>query len=163
MPVNIILSTTIDILYKCIVSAGLTYAKDHSFHLIHLITFNKCKLQFEGETSQNLNKRINWHNTCFKNPSANFFCNISNAYISKVYCKDLHLVLILLKNLTGRDVQTGVLWILPLNQFEAREAYKTHELWTIFPYFFNDRIVDEFKPIINTLCCYYSFVFTKKK
>ena len=59
MPFNIILSTTIDILYKCIVSAGLTYAKDHSFHLIHLITFNKCKLQFEGETSQNLNKRIN--------------------------------------------------------------------------------------------------------
>ena len=51
MPFNIILSTTIDILYKCIVSAGLTYAKDHSFHLIHLITFNKCKLQFEGETS----------------------------------------------------------------------------------------------------------------
>lgn len=47
MPVNIILSTTIDILYKCIVSAGLTYTNDHSFDLIHLITFNKCKLQFE--------------------------------------------------------------------------------------------------------------------
>lgn len=59
MPVNIILSTTIDILYKCIVSAGLTYTNDHSFDLIHLITFNKCKLQFEGETSQDLNKRIN--------------------------------------------------------------------------------------------------------
>ena len=59
MPVNIILSTTIDILYKCIVSAGLTYTNDHSFDLIHLITFNKCKLQLEGETSQDLNKRIN--------------------------------------------------------------------------------------------------------
>lgn len=136
IPVKNMLSTTTNRLHKITVPAGSTYVNDRFSNVVYLITCDKCKLQYIGETSQDLNKRINWHNSCFKNPSANFFCNISNVYISKDYCKDLQLVLISLKNLTGRDVQTGVLWILPLNQFEAREAYKTHELWTIFPYFF---------------------------
>ena len=46
-----ILSTTTDRLNKCIVPAGSTYINDHSSKVVYLITCNKCKLQYVGETS----------------------------------------------------------------------------------------------------------------
>ena len=70
VPVNNILSTTTNRLCKCIVPAGSTYVNDHSSDVVYLIICNKCKLQYVGETSQNLNKRFNWHNSCFRNPTA---------------------------------------------------------------------------------------------
>ena len=88
VPVNNILSTTTNRLYKCIVPAGSTYVNDHSSNVVYLITCNKCKLQYVGETSQNLNKRFNWHNSCFRNPTAYSFCKILNTHFSKGYCKD---------------------------------------------------------------------------
>ena len=57
IPLNNILSTTTNRLYKCIVPAGSTYVNDHSSNVVYLITCNK--LQNVGETSQNLNKRFN--------------------------------------------------------------------------------------------------------
>ena len=59
IPLNNILSTTTNRLYKCIVPAGSTYVNDHSSNVVYLITCNKYKLQNAGETSQNLNKRFN--------------------------------------------------------------------------------------------------------
>ena len=59
VPVSNILSTIINGLYKYIVPAGSTYRNDHSSNLVYLITCNKCKFQYVGETSQNLNKRFN--------------------------------------------------------------------------------------------------------
>ena len=59
VPVNNILSTTTNRLYKCIVPASSTYVNDHSSNLAYLITCNKCKLQYVGETSQNLSKTFN--------------------------------------------------------------------------------------------------------
>ena len=44
VPVNNILSTTTNRLYKCIVPAGSTYIIDHSSNVVYLITCNKCKL-----------------------------------------------------------------------------------------------------------------------
>ena len=78
--------------------------------MIYLITCNKCKLQYIGETSQNLNKRFNWHNSCFWNPSAYSFCKILNT-LAKVIAKTLHILSILLKNVRGQDAQTEMLWI----------------------------------------------------
>ena len=101
IPVNNILSTTTNRLYKCIVPAGSTYINDYSSNVAYLITCNKCKLQYVGETSQNLNKRFNWHNSCFRNPTAYFFCKTLNTHFSKSYCKGPHILSILLKN--GRD------------------------------------------------------------
>ena len=88
VPVNNILSTTTNRLYKCIVPAGSTYVNDHSSNMVYLITCNKCKLQYVGETSQNLNKRFNWHNSCFRNPNAYSFCKILNTHLSEGYSKD---------------------------------------------------------------------------
>ena len=58
VPVNKILSTTTTRLYKCIVPAGSTYINDHSSNVFYLVTCNKSKLQYVGETFQNLNKRF---------------------------------------------------------------------------------------------------------
>ena len=88
VPANNILSTNTNKLYKCIVPAGSTYVNDHSSNMVYLITCNKCKLQYVGETSQNLNKRFNWHNSCFRNPNAYSFCKILNTHLSEGYCKD---------------------------------------------------------------------------
>ena len=44
VPVNNILSTTTNRLYKCIVPTGSTYVNDHSSNVVYLITCNKCKL-----------------------------------------------------------------------------------------------------------------------
>ena len=57
--VNNILSTTTNRLFKCIVPIGSTYVNDHPSNVVYLITCNKCKLQYVGESSQNLNKRFN--------------------------------------------------------------------------------------------------------
>ena len=58
IPVNNLLSTTTNRLYNCIVTAGSTYVNDHSSNVVCLITWNKCKLQYVGEISQNLKDSI---------------------------------------------------------------------------------------------------------
>ena len=88
VPVNNILSTTTNRLYKCIILAGSTYVNDRSPNVVYLITCNKCKLLYVAETSQNLNKRFNWHNYCFRNRTAYSFCKILNTHFRKGYCKD---------------------------------------------------------------------------
>ena len=59
IPVNNILCTTTNTSYKGVVPSGSTYVNDHSSNVVYLITCNKCKFQYVGETSQNLNKRFN--------------------------------------------------------------------------------------------------------
>ena len=64
-----VLSTATKRLYNCIVPPGSTYINDHSSNVVYLITCDKCKLQYDGETYQNLNKRLIWHSSCFRNPA----------------------------------------------------------------------------------------------
>ena len=146
IPVNNILSTTTDRLYKCIVPAGLTYVNDHSSNAVYLITCNKCKLRYVAETSQNLNKRFNWHNSCFRNPTAYHFCKILNTHFSKGYCKDSSYTVNITEKFegTGRTDRNNMDLARKLIQ-KARETYWMHELRTIFPYGLNGRIGDEFK------------------
>ena len=87
VPVNNILRTTTNRLYQCIVPAGSNYVNDYSSNVVYLITCNKCKLHYVGETSQNLNKRFNWHNSWFRNSTSYSFCKILNTHFSKGYCK----------------------------------------------------------------------------
>ena len=88
IPVSNVLSTTTYGLYECIASAGSTYVNDHSSNVDYLITCNKFKLQYVGEASQNLNKRFNWHNSCFRNTTIYSFCKVLNTDSSKGYFKD---------------------------------------------------------------------------
>ena len=111
-PVNNTLSSTTNRLYQCILPAGSTYVNDHSSNVVYLITCNKCKLQYVEETFQNLNERFNWHNSCFRNPTAYSSCKILNTHFSKGYYKTLLILSILLENLRGQDVQKVTLWIL---------------------------------------------------
>ena len=129
IPVNNILSTTTNRLYKRIVPAGSTYVNDYSSNVAYLITYNKCKLQYVGETSQNLNKRFNWHNTCFRNPTAYSFCKILNTHFSKGYCKHSSYTVNIIENLewTGRtDRNTMDFAARPIRK--ARKTYWMHEL-----------------------------------
>ena len=64
------------------------YVSDRSSNVVYLTTCNKCKLQYVGKTFQNLNRRFNWHNSCFRNPTAYSFCKTLNTHFSKGYYKD---------------------------------------------------------------------------
>ena len=88
IPANSVLSTNTNRLYKCILTAGSTYVNDIFSNVVYLITYNKFELQYVGETSQNLNRRLNWHNFYFRNTTANFFCKILITHFRKGYCKD---------------------------------------------------------------------------
>ena len=140
--VNNVLSTTTNGLYKYIVPIG-SNINDHSSNVVYLITCNKGKLHYVGETSQNVKKRFNWQNFCFRNPTAHSFCKILNTHFSK---GSSHTVNIIEKiEGTGRtDRNTMDFAAKPIRK--ARETYWMHELRTIFPYgLLNDRIGDEFK------------------
>ena len=133
IPVNNILSTTTNRLYKCIVPAGSTYVNDHSFNVVDLITCKKCKFQYVGQTSQNLNERLNWHNSCFRNPTAYSFCKILNSHFSKGYCKDSSYTVNIIEKPEGagrKDRDAMDFEAKPLRK--ARETYWMHELRTIF-------------------------------
>ena len=60
--------------------------------MVYLITCNECKLQYVGEISHNLNKRFNWHNSCFRNLTAYSFCEILNTHFSKDSSYTLNIV-----------------------------------------------------------------------
>ena len=112
--------------------------------MVYLITCNKCKLRYVGETSQNLNKRFNWHNSW--NPTAYSFCKILSTHFSICYCKDSSYAI----NIIGKLDRTGLAERNTMN-FAAKplrkagETYWMHELRTIFSYGLNDKIGDEFK------------------
>ena len=138
--VNNILSTTTNTLYKYIVPAGSTYVNDHSSNVIYLFTCNKCKLQYVGETSLNLNKRFNWHNFCFRNPTAYSYCKMLNTHFSKGYYKDCsyNVNIIVKPEGTGRtDRNTVDFGAKPVRK--ARDTYWVYELRTISPYALNHR------------------------
>ena len=146
VPVNNILSTTTNRLYKYIVPAGSIYVNDHSSNVVYLITCNKCKPQYVGETSQNLNTRFNWHNSCFRNPTAFSFCKILITHFSKGYCKGSSYAVNIIEKFEGTgctERNTMDFAAKPLRK--ARETSLMHELRTISPYGLNDRIGDEFK------------------
>ena len=129
-----------------ILPAGSTYVNDHSSKVVYLITCNKCKLQYVGETSQSLNKRFNWYNSCFRNPTTYSFCKILNTHFSKGCCKDPSCIV----NITEKREGTGLTDRNAMNFAAkplriARETYWMHELRTVFPYGLNERIGNELK------------------
>ena len=103
IPADNVLSITNNSLFKCIVPTGSTYVNDHSSNVVYLITCNKCKLQYVGETSENLNKRLNWHDSCFRNPTAYSFCKILNTHFRKGYCKDSSYAVNIIEKLEGTE------------------------------------------------------------
>ena len=114
--------------------------------MVYLITCNKCKLQCVGEISQNRNKRFNWHNSCFRDPTEYSFCKILNTHFSKGYCKDSSYSVNIIEKLDGVGrIGRNTMDFAAKPLRKARETYWMHVLRTIFPYRLNDRIGNEFK------------------
>ena len=124
-----ILSTTINGLYKYIVPAGSTYVTDHSSNLVYLITCNKCKLQYVGEKSQNLDKRFNWHNSCLRNPTAYCCCKVLKTHFTKGCCKKSSYTSNIIKKREGRGcTDKNTMDFAAEPHRKARETYWMHEL-----------------------------------
>ena len=72
--------------YDCVLPAGTRYIDCHSANVIYLITCSKCKLQYVGETIQQLNKRFNWHKSGFRDPVKYGHCKILSDHFTKGLC-----------------------------------------------------------------------------
>ena len=145
-PQDRFISTTTGRVYNCVVPPGTTYINDHSSNVIYLITCDRCKLQYVGETCQNLSNRFNWHNSCFRYPANFSFCKVLNNHFHKGYCKDSTYSVTIIEKLEGtgrteRNVMDKS--FLPLRK--ARERFWMHELRTIFSYSLNDKVGDGYK------------------
>ena len=77
--------------------------------MVYLKTYNKSRLQYVEETSQNINKRFSWHNSCFRNPTAYSICKNLNNRFSKDYIKDSSYNVHITEKIEAQDVQTGIL------------------------------------------------------
>ena len=120
------------------------YVNDDSSNVVYLISYNKCKLV--GETSLNLNKRFNWHNSCFRNPTAYSFCQILNTYFSKGYCKESSYTVNIIEKLEGTGLtDRNTMYFAAKRILKVRKTYWMHELRTIFQHGLNDRKGDGFK------------------
>ena len=91
------------------------------------------------ETSQNLNKRFNWHNFCFGNPNSYSLCKIldSKGYWQKLFSKDYSKESSYTVNIIGKLEGTGLTDRNSMD-FAAKPVQKTgeiywmHELWSFF-------------------------------
>ena len=143
-PQDRIVSTTTNRIYNCIVPPGTTYLNDHSSNVIYLITCNKCKLQYVGETCLKLNERFNIHNSSLRNPSNSSFCKILNNHFTKGLCKGSSYSVSLIEKLEGTgQTDRGFMDPKQTPARKLREVFWMKELRTIFPYGLNDRIGDE--------------------
>ena len=144
LPLDRIVSTTTNRIYDCIVPPGTTYLNEHSSNVIYLLTCNSCRLQYVGESSQNLNERFNWHNSCFRNPSKYSFCDILNTHFHKGKCKDSTYTVSIIEKLEGSgQTASGAMDPKYTPARKARELFWIKELRTAFPYGLNHRIGDE--------------------
>ena len=145
-PQDRFVSTTTGRIYNCIIPPGTTYINDHSSNVIYLITCDRCKLQYVGETCQNLNNRFNWHNSCFRNPAKFSFCKVLNNHFHKGPCKDSTYNVTIIEKLEGTGRTNRNLMDKSVTPFrKSREVFWMHELRTVFPYGLNDRVGDEYK------------------
>ena len=101
-----------------------------SENVVYLITYNKCGIQYVGETSQKLRNRLNNHRSSLK--------RLPNLYLYHHFSSDGH---------TVDDIS-----IMPIEEIEhsdganvtslrlEREDYWCRELCTYYPYGLNDNV-----------------------
>ena len=109
------------------------------------ITRNRCKCWYISKTSQNLNKRFNWHNFCSRNSTAYSTCNVLMAHFlerSQSFTKTSHTLLVLLGDLRKPDEEIGINYVAkPI--LKTKERYWMHKFRTIVPYNLNGKAWDE--------------------
>ena len=93
-----------------------------------------------------MNKRFNWHSSCFKYPSKYSFCKILNSHFDKGYCKGSSYTVNIIEKLEGTGrTDRDVMDITSKSIRKVRELYWMMELRTVYPYGLNDRMGDEYK------------------
>ena len=98
------------------------------------------------ETCRKLNKRFNWHTSCFKRPSKYAYCKILNNHFTEGQCKDAKYTVNILEKLEGSGrTERDAMDVSSKWQRKEREKFWMMTLRTVFPYGLNDRIGDEYK------------------
>jgi hypothetical protein len=100
-------------------STSMTCTSDN---VVYLISCNKCRIQYVGETSQKLRNRLNNHRSSLK--------RLTNLYLYHHFSSDGH---------SGDDI-----CIMPIEEIpssdRANVTYWCRELCTYYPYGLNDNV-----------------------
>ena len=117
----------------------------NSTNLIYLITCNKCKLQYVGETIQTLRERICHHVSHINRPHANHTSQIIADHYSKGLCKGAKFSVNVIEKLTGDGRGTdGKIDPTTSRIRRQKETEWMLKLRTVYPFGLNDRIGDEY-------------------
>ena len=137
-------STTTGRIYDVVVPPGTIYLNDHTSNVIYLITCDRCRLQYVGETCQKLNERFNCHTSAMRNPSKLSYCEILNKHFTVGHCKGSTYSVCIIEKLDGTgQTDRGCMDTRFTAARKAQETYWMKELRTVYPYGLNDRVGDE--------------------
>ena len=100
-PSDKIVSTVTHRTYPCVNHEGNKIANCNTPNVIYLLTCDKCRLQYVGETAQNLNVRFGKHRNCMKGRINSTSCKRLSEHFSKGLCKDAGYTVQIVENWIG--------------------------------------------------------------
>ena len=117
---------------------------------MYLITCQRCKLQYVGETAQLLRERIAQHASCMRHPEKDHTCRILSEHFNQGACKEARFS-VHIEKLSGNgrlpSHHTNVKGTVDPAITCLRRQKETDwmlKLRTVYPYGLNDRIGDEY-------------------
>ena len=123
----------------------------NSGNVIYLITCQRCKLQYVGETAQLLRERIAQHASCMRHPEKDHTCRILSEHFNRGACKEARFSVHIIEKLSGngrlpshrKNVKGAVDPAITCLR-RKKETDWMLKLRTVYPYGLNDRIGDEY-------------------
>ena len=140
-PSDKIVSTVTHRTYPCVNHEGNKIANCNTPNVIYLLTCDKCRLQYVGETAQNLNVRFGKHRNCMKGRINSTSCKRLSEHFSKGLCKDAGYTVQIVENWigNGRTNRNSIdLGLATLRR--KRESEWMLKLRTVHPFGLNERV-----------------------
>ena len=135
-------------IYKCIVPPGNTGVINCcATNVIYLLTCDKCRLQYVGETVLSVKGRFHVHKQGFDNPEKYGCCKYLTEHFTSGHCKDSTYKVQILEKLDGNGRTEVNGRLIPDKSVtylrKKKETQWMLKLRTVYPYGLNDRVGDD--------------------
>ena len=144
-------STSTHRIHRSVIPDNVASVSCNCANVIYLITCQRCKLQYVGETAQLLRERIGKHASCMKHPEKDNTCRILSEHFNQGFCEGAKFSVHILEKLSGDGrIPSGRKKVLgPLDPAITSLRRKKEREWmlklrTVYPYGLNDRVGDEY-------------------
>ena len=131
--------------YESSIPTNVASLSCNSTNLVYLITCQKCKLQYTGETAQLLRERIRHHVSCFNHPEKDNTCRILSEHFGMGLCKNATFTVNIIHKLSGNGRNdNGTLDPAITHVRRKIETELMLKLRTVYPFGLNGRVGDEY-------------------